>query len=291
MSRGRVQSRKGRRMANRSRGGDVVNFLFLCAVGVFMALPLVYVIVNAFKPLDEIFMFPPRFFVRNPTMNKFSELYIVLADSWVPFSRYVFNTLFITATGTLFHVLFASMAAFALCKIDLPGKNLLFFIVVNSLMFTPAVTGVPNYMIMTNLRLTDTYWSIILPVVGGSMGLFLMKQFMSTVPDALIEAAKIDGAHQMTIFWRVVMPQVKPAWLTLVIFCVQNLWNANGGVYIYTEHMKTLPYALSQIVGGGIARTGVASTVSLIMLVVPVCTFILTQSNIVETMASSGIKE
>lgn len=291
MSRGRVQSRKGRRMANRSRGGDVVNFLFLCAVGVFMALPLVYVIVNAFKPLDEIFMFPPRFFVRNPTMNNFSELYIVLADSWVPFSRYVFNTLFITATGTLFHVLFASMAAFALCKIDLPGKNLLFFIVVNSLMFTPAVTGVPNYMIMTNLRLTDTYWSIILPIVGGSMGLFLMKQFMSTVPDALIEAAKIDGAHQMTIFWRVVMPQVKPAWLTLVIFCVQNLWNANGGVYIYTEHMKTLPYALSQIVGGGIARTGVASTVSLIMLVVPVCTFILTQSNIVETMASSGIKE
>ena len=278
-------------MANRSRGGDVVNFLFLCAVGVFMALPLVYVIVNAFKPLDEIFMFPPRFFVRNPTMNNFSELYIVLADSWVPFSRYVFNTLFITATGTLFHVLFASMAAFALCKIDLPGKNLLFFIVVNSLMFTPAVTGVPNYMIMTHLRLTDTYWSIILPVVGGSMGLFLMKQFMSTVPDALIEAAKIDGAHQMTIFWRVVMPQVKPAWLTLVIFCVQNLWNANGGVYIYTEHMKTLPYALSQIVGGGIARTGVASTVSLIMLVVPVCTFILTQSNIVETMASSGIKE
>ena len=291
MSRGRVQSRKGRRMANRSRGGDVVNFLFLCAVGVFMALPLVYVIVNAFKPLDEIFMFPPRFFVRNPTMNNFSELYIVLADSWVPFSRYVFNTLFITATGTLFHVLFASMAAFALCKIDLPGKNLLFFIVVTSLMFPPAVTGVPNYMIMTNLRLTDTYWSIILPVVGGSMGLFLMKQFMSTVPDALIEAAKIDGAHQMTIFWRVVMPQVKPAWLTLVIFCVQNLWNANGGVYIYTEHMKTLPYALSQIVGGGIARTGVASTVSLIMLVVPVCTFILTQSNIVETMASSGIKE
>ena len=291
MSRGRVQSRKGRRMANRSRGGDVVNFLFLCAVGVFMALPLVYVIVNAFKPLDEIFMFPPRFFVRNPTMNNFSELYIVLADSWVPFSRYVFNTLFITATGTLFHVLFASMAAFALCKIDLPGKNLLFFIVVNSLMFTPAVTGVPNYMIMTNLRLTDTYWSIILPVVGGSMGLFLMKQFMPTVPDELIEAPKIDGAHQMTIFWRVVMPQVKPAWLTLVIFCVQNLWNANGGVYIYTEHMKTLPYALSQIVGGGIARTGVASTVSLIMLVVPVCTFILTQSNIVETMASSGIKE
>lgn len=278
-------------MANRSRGGDVVNFLFLCAVGVFMALPLVYVIVNAFKPLDEIFMFPPRFFVRNPTMNNFSELYIVLADSWVPFSRYVFNTLLSPRRARCSMCCLPLWRHLPCAKSICPAKNLLFFIVVNSLMFTPAVTGVPNYMIMTNLRLTDTYWSIILPVVGGSMGLFLMKQFMSTVPDALIEAAKIDGAHQMTIFWRVVMPQVKPAWLTLVIFCVQNLWNANGGVYIYTEHMKTLPYALSQIVGGGIARTGVASTVSLIMLVVPVCTFILTQSNIVETMASSGIKE
>ena len=291
MSRGRVQSRKGRRMANRSRGGDVVNFLFLCAVGVFMALPLVYVIVNAFKPLDEIFMFPPRFFVRNPTMNNFSELYIVLADSWVPFSRYVFNTLFITATGTLFHVLFASMAAFALCKIDLPGKNLLFFIVVNSLMFTPAVTGVPNYMIMTNLRLTDTYWSIILPVVGGSMGLFLMKQFMSTVPDALIEAAKIDGAHQMTIFWRVVMPQVKPAWLTLIIFSFQNLWNTGTNVLIQSEQLKTLSYAINQIVAGGIARAGVGSAVIVVMMIVPIVVFIFTQSNIIETMASSGLKD
>ena len=291
MSRGRVQSRKGRRMANRSRGGDVVNFLFLCAVGVFMALPLVYVIVNAFKPLDEIFMFPPRFFVRNPTMNNFSELYIVLADSWVPFSRYVFNTLFITATGTLFHVLFASMAAFALCKIDLPGKNLLFFIVVNSLMFTPAVTGVPNYMIMTNLRLTDTYWSIILPVVGGSMGLFLMKQFMSTVPDALIEAAKIDGAHQMTIFWRVVMPQVKPAWLTLIIFGFQSMWGMTGGNTIFSEELKPLNYALNQILAGGVARAGAGSAVSLILIIPPIVVFIVSQGNILQTMASSGIKE
>lgn len=278
-------------MANRSRGGDILNFLFLCVVGVFMAIPLVYVIVNAFKPLDEIFMFPPRFFVRNPTLNNFDELFIIMADSWVPFSRYVFNTLFITAVGTFFHVLFASAAAFALCKIDLPGNKLIFFIVVNSLMFTPAVTGVPNYLIMSNLRLTDTYLSIILPAVGGSMGLFLMKQFMSTVPDALIEAARIDGAPLFTIYWKVVMPQVKPAWLTLVIFCIQTLWNANGGVYIYSEDMKTLPYALSQILGGGISRTGVASAVSLFMLIVPVCAFILTQSNIVETMASSGIKE
>ncbi len=280
-----------KRMPNRSLSGDMANFLFLCLMGVFMALPLVYVIVNAFKPLDEIFMFPPRFFVRNPTLENFSDLFILMADSWVPFSKYVFNTLFITTVGTALHVLLSSLAAFSLCKIDIPGRGIFFNIVIVSLMFTPAVTSIPNYLIMTNLRLVDTYWALILPAVGGSLGLFLMKQFMSTIPDVLIEAAKIDGAGLFRVFLTIVMPQVKPAWLTLVIFCVQNLWNASGGVYIYSEQMKTLPFALSQILSGGISRVGIGSAVGLIMLIVPIGIFILAQGNIVETMASSGIKE
>lgn len=280
-----------KRMPNRSVSGDVANFLFLCLNGVFMALPLVYVVVNAFKPLDEIFMFPPRFFVRNPTLDNFDDLFILMADSWVPFSKYVFNTMFITVTGTLMHVMFASLAAFSLCKIDIPGRGFIFNVVIVSLMFTPAVTSIPNYLIMSNLRLVDTYWAIILPAVGGSLGLFLMKQFMTNIPDVLIEAAKIDGAGMLRIFLSVIMPQVKPAWLTLVIFCVQNLWNANGGVYIYSEQMKTLPFALSQILSGGVSRVGVGSAVALIMLIVPIGIFIFAQGSIVETMASSGIKE
>ncbi len=278
-------------MPNRSVSGDVANFLFLCLIGVFMALPLVYVVVNAFKPLDEIFMFPPRFFVRNPTLDNFDDLFILMADSWVPFSKYVFNTMFITITGTAMHVVFASLAAFSLCKIDIPGRGFFFNVVIVSLMFTPAVTSIPTYLIMSNLRLVDTYWAIILPAVGGSLGLFLMKQFMTNIPDVLIEAAKIDGAGMLRIFLSVIMPQVKPAWLTLVIFCVQNLWNANGGVYIYSEQMKTLPFALSQILSGGVSRVGVGSAVALIMLIVPIGIFIFAQGSIVETMASSGIKE
>ena len=188
-------------------------------------------------------------------------------------------------------MLLSSLAAFSLCKIDIPGRGIFFNIVIVSLMFTPAVTSIPNYLIMTNLRLVDTYWALILPAVGGSLGLFLMKQFMSTIPDVLIEAAKIDGAGLFRVFLTIVMPQVKPAWLTLVIFCVQNLWNASGGVYIYSEQMKTLPFALSQILSGGISRVGIGSAVGLIMLIVPIGIFILAQGNIVETMASSGIKE
>ena len=280
-----------KKKANRSVFGDAGVFIFLCLIGAFMVLPLIYVVSNAFKPLDEIFQFPPRFFVRNPTPDNFSDLFTLMADSWVPFSRYIFNTVFITAVGTFCHVIVASLAAFALEKIDMPGSKGIFKLVVISLMFTGAVTGIPNYLIMANLHLLDTPYAILLPAIGGTLGLFLMKQFMSSVPDVLMEAATVDGANRWIIFWKIVMPQVKPAWLTLVIFVIQNLWNATGGIFIYSEQKKTLPYALSQILAGGIARQGVGSAVALFMLIVPIGTFILTQSNIIETMASSGIKE
>lgn len=280
-----------RRQPNRSVTGDIGNLLFLCCVAAIMVLPLIYIIANAFKPLDEIFIYPPRFFVRNPTLDNFRDLLIIMADSEIPFTRYIFNTLFITIVGTFFHVIFSSMAAFALAKIDIPGREIIFKIVVNSLLFTPAVTAIPNFIIMSKLHLVDTVWAIIFPVVGGSMGLFLMKQFMTNIPDALIEAATIDGANRLTVFWRIVMPQVKPAYLTLIIFSVQNLWNSTGGVYIYSEELKTLPFALSQILLGGYARTGASYAVTLIMMIVPIVLFILTQSNVVQTMSSSGIKE
>ena len=279
-------------MANRSRGGDVVNFLFLCAVGVFMALPLVYVIVNAFKPLDEIFMFPPRFFVRNPTMNNFSELYIVLADSWVPFSRYLFNTLFVAVVGTAGHVIVASLCAYALAKHHFPGQNLIFRIIVLSLMFSTAVTQVPSFLIMTKLHMINTFSALILPAFASSLGLYLMKQFMETsIPDALLESARIDGSGEWRTFWRIVMPLVKPAWLTLIIFSFQGLWNTGTNVLIQSEDLKTLNYALTQIVAGGIARSGTAAAATIVMMSVPVVIFVISQSNIVETMATSGMKD
>lgn len=279
------------RQPNRSPAGDIGNIIFLVIVAAFTALPLVYIAVNAFKPMDEIFLFPPRFFVRNPTLNNFRELFVIMSDSEIPFTRYIFNTVFITAVGTIMHIVFSSMAAYALTKVDIPGRKLVFKIIVSSLLFTPAVTAVPNFLIMSKLKLVDTVWAIVFPVVGGSMGLFLMKQFMESIPDALIEAATIDGANSFVIFYKIVMPQVKPAWLTLMIFSIQNLWNSTGGIYIYSEKLKTLPFALSQILAGGYARTGASYAVTLLMMIVPIIMFVLSQSNVVQTMSSSGIKE
>ncbi len=280
-----------RRSPNRSRGGDFGIYMILILFGLFMAFPLVYAINSAFKPLDEIFVYPPKLFVRNPTMDNFQDLFVIMGKSWVPFSRYAFNTVFITAAGTLGHLLFASMGAYVLAKYTFPGSKLFFNVIVTALMFNGYVTAIPNYLVMSKIGWVDTVWAVIVPAFAAPMGLFLMKQFMEGIPDALIEAAKIDGAKEWRIFITIVMPMVKPAWLTLIIFSVQNLWNAKASNFIYSEELKTLPYALQQIVSGGVARAGVGAAVTLVMMIVPISIFILSESNIIETMASSGIKE
>ena len=281
-----------KRKPNRSRGGDIAIYIALVLFGIFFILPLLFAVNQAFKPLDEIFLFPPKLFVNNPTMDNFSDLFVMMGKSWVPFSRYIFNTVFITVVGTGGHLLFASMAAYVLAKYEFPGSKTFFKVVVIALMFSTYVTAIPNYLILSGLGWIDTYLSIIIPAFAAPMGLFLMKQFMDGVPDALIEAAKIDGAKEGRVFLKVVMPMVKPAWLTLIIFSIQSLWNTRASTYIFSEELKTLPYALSQIISGGqIARAGVGAAVTVIMMVVPITVFILAQSNIIETMASSGIKE
>lgn len=280
-----------KKRVNRSAWGTFSLFALLTVFGAFMVLPLVYAINNAFKPLDEIFIFPPTLFVRHPTMNNFVDLFNLLGNSWVPFSRYIFNTVFITGTGIVGHVLLASAAAYPLAKHHFPGKKILFTIVVLSLMFTPAVTAMPNYMIMSWLGLIDTYWAVIIPAFAYSLGLYLMKQFMEQIPDVLLEAAKIDGASEYRIFWSIVMPNVKPAWLTLIILLFQILWGSDGNGFIYSEQLKTLHYAASQVVAGGIARSGAAAAVALILMSVPITLFVFSQSRIIETMATSGMKD
>ena len=277
---------------NRSPGGNIAILFFLALVGVFMALPLVYSVSSALKPLDELWMYPPRFFVHNPTFKNFRDLFDLMGDNWVPFSRYVFNTFFASIVGTFGHVILSSLCAYALAKHNFPGRNFLFQMVVLSLMFSAVVTQVPSFLIMSKMKLINTFGAYILPAFCSSLGLYLMKQFIETsIPDSLLEAARIDGAGEGRMFWRVVMPLVKPAWLTLIIFSFQGLWNTSATVLIQREELKTLNNALSQIVSGGIARTGTAAAAAVIMMVVPILVFVISQGSIVETVATSGMKD
>ena len=280
-----------RRKPNRSVGGDIALYIFLVLVALVMVFPIVYAVGSALKPLDELFRFPPTILPQHPTLDNFSDLFVTMGKSWVTFSRYLFNTVFITFVGTLGHLLIASMGAFVLAKYDFPGGKTFFKIVTVAMMFTGYVTQIPNYLILNKLGWIDTYWAIIVPAFASPMGLFLMKQFMEGLPTSLIEAAKIDGANEWQVFRRIVMPNVKPAWMTLIIFSVQGLWNNRASMYIYSEEKKTLVFALQQIQSGGIARTGQGAAVLVVVMIVPIIIFILAESQILETMASSGLKD
>ena len=291
IKRRRKRSYKKEKKLNRSMAGNTLLFVLMGICGVAMALPLVMVINNALKPLDELFQFPPKIFVRNPTLENFSDLFILMNDTWVPFSRYMLNTIIITGGGMVGHVIIASLAAYPLAKHNFPGKKILFQMVVLSMMFSWTVTQTPQYMIISWMGINNSYWALILPACAFGMGLYLMKQFMEQLPDSLMESARLDGASEFRIFWSIVMPNVKPAWLTLAIFQFQQMWGNTGGTFLRDEQLKPLQYALYQISAGGAARAGAAAAVTFIIAAVPITFFLICQSNVLETMTSSGMKE
>lgn len=264
--------------------------LILLFFGAFMFFPFYYAILQSIKPMNEIFQYPPKFYVVHPTAENYLSVSLLVDNLWVPFGRYVVNTLFISVAGTVLHVPIVSMAAFPLAKYKFPGGRVFFEIVVLSLMFTSTVTAIPQYIVIAKLQMIDSYLALLLPPLAGSLGLFLMKQFMSTIPEAMLEAAEIDGAGRFKVWWRIVMPNVKAAWLTVLIFAFQTYWNGTGANYIYTESLKPLTTILSQISTAGIARAGTGAAVTVLLMLPPVLIFLFSQSRIVETMAYSGIK-
>ena len=288
----KLRTRKHAVVLNRSVGGDVGISILLILMGAFMFLPMLYTVMQSLKPMDELFVFPPRFYVVHPTLKNFADLFSLMSDSWVPFSRYIFNTVFISVTGTLGNLIFSSMAAYALAKIKFPGRKWMFEVIVLSLMFHATVTSITNFITMTILGWVDTYFALIVPAWASTLGLYLMKQFMeSSVSDSVLESARLDGSSEFNTFLRIAMPMVKPAWLTLIVYSFQGLWNSGTSIYIQSEQLKTFNYAISQIITGGVARAGAAAASTVLMMLVPIAVFVITQSKIIETMGSSGMKD
>lgn len=260
--------RKSRKIL-RSRAGNIFFTCLLSIVGIFMALPMVYAVVNAFKPINELFLFPPRYFVKNPTLENFALVGDLTSNLWVPLSRYIFNSVFISCFGTFMYVIIAALCAYPLSKHRFKGRSLIVTVVVWAILFRPEVTGISQYMIIAKLGLINTYSAILFPSLAGSFGVFLLKQFIETIPNAIIESARIDGANEYRIMWSIIMPAMKPAWVTLVIFTFNGFWNSSGAAYIYDESMKMLPAVLGQISTGSIARAGAGSAVALLLMLPP----------------------
>ena len=288
----KLRTRKHKVVLSRSAGGDAGITVMLTLLGIFMFLPMLYAIMQSLKPLDELWMYPPRFYVMKPTFTNYRDLFVLMNVSWVPFSRYIFNTVLISVGGTFGHLFLASVCAYAIAKIKFPGARVMFKAVETSLMFHATVTAVCSFFIMAAFKMIDTVWAVIVPAWCSTLGLYLMKQFMDTnVHDTVLESARLDGAGEFRTFWIIAMPMVKPAWLTLIIFSFQGLWNAGASIYIYSEQWKSLNYAISQITAGGIKRAGASAAAMVLMMLVPISVFVVSQSNIIETMGSSGMKD
>ena len=288
----KLRTRNHKVVLARSAGGDAGITVMLTLLGAFMFLPMIYVVMQSLKPLDELWMYPPKFYVMNPTFANFKSLFSLMNISWVPFSRYIFNTVFTSVMGTFGHLFIASLAAYTLAKIKFPGAAGMFQIVQLSLMFNSTVTTITSFIIMSAFGWLDSYWAIIVPAWASTLGLYLMKQFMDTnVPDTVLESARLDGAGELRTYWVIAMPMVKPAWLTLIIYSFQGLWNQGASMYIHSEQLKSFNYAIGQITAGGIKRAGASAASQVIMMLVPILVFVVSQSNIIETMGSSGMKD
>lgn len=269
--------------------------ILLILMGLFMLLPLVYIFNHAFKPYSELFLFPPRIFVSDPTLNNFLELFVVTRDSTIPATRYLFNSMVIAVLSTIAVVIVSSLCAYPLAKHKFPGSRLLFMTIIVSLMFVPETMAIPRYVVVSQLGIINSYWAHILPHVAAPVGVFLMRQFMDQVPNELIEAGKIDGAREFTIFLRIVMPVCMPAVATVGILQFQGIWNniETSVLFMTDDAMKTFPFFLQSIVRTGansVARQGAQAAAVLVLFMPTLLIFLFLQRKVIATMAHSGIK-
>ncbi|MGC8819487.1 MAG: carbohydrate ABC transporter permease [Fervidobacterium sp.] len=269
-------------------------YFVLIPLAIFMGLPLIFIFSNAFKPYNELFAFPPHIFVRHPTLQNFKVLFNTMTLSGIPVSRYLFNSAVISIVVVFLSIFVSTAAGYILSKKNFKLKKIIFEINTLALMFVPISVSIPRYIIIAKLGLIDNFLAHILPVLAMPVGLFLVKQFIDQIPDALIEAAKIDGASDCFIYWKIILPLTKPAVATVAILAFQTAWNSTEAsmLYINDESLKNFAYYMSTLSGasGSIAGAGIAAAAAAIMFLPNLVIFIFTQSKVMNTMAHSGIK-
>lgn len=281
------------RMDPKKYGTSQIKFLvILIPLAVMFGLPLLYIVCTAFKPLGELYAFPPSFLVKDPTMDNFRDMAAAMQESSIPFSRYLINSILSTAAVMIITIIMTLCAGYTLAKKRFRGKNLLNTINTMSMMFVPVAVTIPRYLVVSNLGVKDTFWALVLPLVAMPVGLFLMVQTISDIPDELINAARIDGASEWKILRKIVAPLVRPATATVAILAFQSAWNAiePASYFVNDDTMRTFPYYVSTLATNNIAATGMAAAATLVLLIPNLVLFVIMQSKVMNTMAHSGIK-
>ncbi|MDD9269180.1 carbohydrate ABC transporter permease [Paenibacillus sp. GCM10023248] len=274
---------------------ELCTALFLVALSIFMLLPIVYIINHAFKPYQELFIYPPNIFVREPSLQNFAELLATTKGTAVPVSRYLFNSVIVTSMAVFLITMTSAMCAYAISKHKFPGYKLVFGTILLTLVFVPETVEIPKYLIVSKLHIFDTYWGHVLPLVAVPTGVFLMKQFIDQLPDELLDSAKMDGAKELRLFISIVMPMLMPAVATIAIIAFDSAWkdSSTSTSYMQNEAMKTFPFYVETLTSGmanSVARQGAAAAAALLLFLPNLIMFLVFQSKVIATMAHSGIK-
>jgi ABC-type glycerol-3-phosphate transport system permease component len=292
----RIKSfRFGRSRLNRVDNFQKFLYVLLTLLGAFMILPLIYIFNHALKPYSELFLYPPRIFVQDPTLQNFVELFTVTSTSVIPVTRYLFNSIVVTVLSVILVVIISALCAYPLSKHKFPGHKILFSTIILTLMFAPETVGIPRYLVASHLGIMNNYLGHLLPHLAAPVSVFLMKQFVDQVPNELLEAAKMDGAREFQIFMKVVIPMIMPAVATVAILTFQGVWGntETSTLFMQDEAMKTFPFFLSTLTNGlanSVARQGAAAAATVIMFLPNFLIFLFFQSRVIATMAHSGIK-
>ena len=263
-------------------------FLFI------VVLPIVYVASSAFKPIEELFAYPPQFIVHRPTMKNFIKLFYTSGNTVYPISMYIFNSVLSCALVIVLGTIIPLAAAYALSKLRFKGRELIFKANSLSMMFVATAVSIPRYLIFKNVGLLDTFAANVIPFLATPVLVFLLKQFIDQVPDAVIESARLDGANDYRILFSIVLPIIKPSIATAVIVLFQNSWNSMeaSNLFINRESLKTFAFYMNSLSASnnGVAGVGMAAAAALIMLAPNIILFTVMQSRVMNTMAHSGIK-
>ena len=268
-------------------------YLVLVPLSIIAILPIIFMASQALKPIDELLKYPPDLIVQHPTLLNFQNLLIATSSTSVPFTRYIFNSAWVTVVQVIVGVLISSMFAYPMAKVKVPGSGLIMALIIAALAFPAQVLAIPNYLVVASLHMVDTYWALIIPALGATFNVFVMTQFMSQIPTPILEAAKVDGATEWTIFWRVVMPWVKPAVATIAFLSFTTAWNESGPalIYVRTEAMRTLPLAIATLgAQNNLATIGLVQAAGLLQFIPSLIVFIISRARVLETMAHTGIK-
>ena len=287
---------KGHRMnPDKFEKGQIKLYLFVVPLALITGLPIVYIFFHAFKPMEELFAFPPRFITTHPTLDNFTQLFKASRSAGIPLSKYVFNSLIITLSVVISSMILSSAAAYAMSKLKFKGRDFVFNLNQLAIMFVPVAVMIPRYLVVEFLGLTDTYWSQILPLIPLPVSVFLLKQFVDTVPDSLIEAAYMDGATELHVYFKIIIPMIKPALATAAILVFQQVWSnlEASNYYISDEGLKSLVFYMNTLAsanGNSVAGQGVQAAASLLMFLPNLILFCFLQNKVMNTMAHSGIK-